>query len=103
MSPQIRQCGQLLNAPVAQLDRVPGFEPGGRGFESLRARHIYQQPTDSKRRGGMRSPVGSTKSSGTILNFELCGKARRAEHKEVRSNPSGRAIRPVTKPVALES
>jgi hypothetical protein len=26
-------------APVAQLDRVPGFEPGGREFESLRARH----------------------------------------------------------------
>ena len=29
------------DAPVAQLDRVPGFEPGGREFESLRAR----QPT----------------------------------------------------------
>src|SRR5690606_11756033 len=28
------------HAPVAQLDRVPGFEPGGRGFESLRARQI---------------------------------------------------------------
>jgi hypothetical protein len=28
------------SAPVAQLDRVPGFEPGGREFESLRARHI---------------------------------------------------------------
>ncbi len=27
-------------APVAQLDRVPGFEPGGREFESLRARQI---------------------------------------------------------------
>jgi hypothetical protein len=26
-------------APVAQLDRVPGYEPGGREFESLRARH----------------------------------------------------------------
>ena len=26
------------NAPVAQLDRVPGYEPGGREFESLRAR-----------------------------------------------------------------
>ena len=26
-------------APVAQLDRVSGFEPGGREFESLRARH----------------------------------------------------------------
>ncbi len=29
----------LLKAPVAQLDRVPGYEPGGREFESLRARH----------------------------------------------------------------
>lgn len=24
--------------PVAQLDRVSGFEPDGRGFDSLRAR-----------------------------------------------------------------
>ena len=32
--------GSLLcsNAPVAQLDRVPGYELGGREFESLRAR-----------------------------------------------------------------
>ena len=28
------------NAPVAQLDRVPGYEPGGREFESLRARQL---------------------------------------------------------------
>ena len=27
------------NASVAQLDRVGGFEPLGRGFESLRMRH----------------------------------------------------------------
>ncbi len=27
-----------IGAPVAQLDRVPGYEPGGREFESLRAR-----------------------------------------------------------------
>ncbi len=26
-------------APVAQLDRVLGYEPRGRGFESCRARH----------------------------------------------------------------
>ena len=26
------------HAPVAQLDRVPGYEPGGREFESLQAR-----------------------------------------------------------------
>ena len=30
-------------APVAQLDRVPGFEPGGREFESLRARHFVNK------------------------------------------------------------
>ena len=27
-------------APVAQLDRVGGFEPLGRGFESLRVHHF---------------------------------------------------------------
>jgi hypothetical protein len=27
-------------APVAQLDRVPGYELGGREFESLRAHQI---------------------------------------------------------------
>jgi hypothetical protein len=38
----------IINAPVAQLDRVSGFEPGGREFESLRARQLsvkYPQPT----------------------------------------------------------
>ena len=29
-------------APVAQLDRASGFEPEGREFESLRARHPYR-------------------------------------------------------------
>ncbi len=33
-------CKDFLIAPVAQLDRVPGYEPGGRRFESFRARHI---------------------------------------------------------------
>jgi hypothetical protein len=27
----------LISAPVAQPDRAPGFEPGGRGFDPLRA------------------------------------------------------------------
>ena len=31
---------EIHRAPVAQLDRVPGFEPGGRRFESFRARHF---------------------------------------------------------------
>ena len=30
----------LQNAPVAQLDRVPDYESGGRGFESSPVRHI---------------------------------------------------------------
>ena len=29
----------IVFAPVAQLDRAPGYEPGGREFESLRAHH----------------------------------------------------------------
>ena len=27
-------------ALVAQLDRAPGFEPGGRGFKSCRGHHV---------------------------------------------------------------
>jgi hypothetical protein len=41
-----RHAARLLNfgpyAPVAQLDRVLGFEPSGRRFESVRARQIIQ-------------------------------------------------------------
>jgi hypothetical protein len=39
LTPHLLSINILANqAPVAQLDRVPGFEPGGREFESLRAR-----------------------------------------------------------------
>ena len=31
-------------APVAQLDRVPGYEPGGRGFESYPAHQTPLKP-----------------------------------------------------------
>ena len=34
---------QVSRAPVAQLDRVPGYELGGREFESLRARHFVHE------------------------------------------------------------
>ena len=38
MQDKLLECRALWDyAPVAQLDRVPGFEPGCRGFESLRA------------------------------------------------------------------
>ena len=32
----------ISRAPVAQLDRVSGYEPEGREFESLRARQLNQ-------------------------------------------------------------
>ena len=31
---------KVVYAPVAQLDRVFGYEPKGRGFESLRMHHF---------------------------------------------------------------
>ena len=37
-SPNVPQGG--ADAPVAQLDRVAGSDPVGRGFDSLLARHI---------------------------------------------------------------
>src|SRR5690606_13886180 len=33
---------RIDSAPVAQLDRASGFEPEGREFESLRARHSME-------------------------------------------------------------
>ena len=38
--------GSKCNAPVAQLDRVLGYEPRGRGFESCRARQFDQGLTE---------------------------------------------------------
>ena len=38
----LRQSNDFKYAPVAQLDRVPGYEPGGREFESLRARQFFK-------------------------------------------------------------
>ncbi len=39
--------GFLYCAPLAQLDRASGYEPEGREFESLRARHSQRvQPGD---------------------------------------------------------
>jgi hypothetical protein len=55
-----RQGKSLKNAPVAQLDRVPGYELGGREFESLRARHTRQDEVETPRIApqGNESPGG---------------------------------------------
>ena len=41
----MRQNIGCSNAPVAQLDRVIGYEPIGQGFESLRVRHSFFSST----------------------------------------------------------
>ncbi len=37
----VKKCMVTRYAPVAQLDRVPDYESGGRRFESSRARHLF--------------------------------------------------------------
>src|SRR2546427_589474 len=52
----------LHRAPVAQLDRASGFEPEGREFESLRARHSKPSPIIHLRcyfEGTLRTPVST--------------------------------------------
>ena len=39
----------LRYVPIAQLDRVFGYEPKGRGFESLWAHHSHQSRKDLPR------------------------------------------------------
>jgi hypothetical protein len=44
----------ISRAPVAQLDRVSGYEPEGREFESLRARQTQQRVAFTRRSTSIR-------------------------------------------------
>ena len=46
-----------VHAPVAQLDRVLGYEPNGREFESLR---VHQNQKEAKASFFMQAPVERT-------------------------------------------
>ena len=63
------------HAPVAQLDRVPGYEPGGREFESLRARQCKEK--------GPLSQGPFFFASSKLVTFELTRRSR-AEFDEAR-------------------
>src|SRR5688572_22011102 len=52
-------------ASVAQLDRAPGFGPGGRGFESCRRHHSILPSIDSGLAHGYPAHVSSMKRSRT--------------------------------------
>ena len=51
-------------APVAQLDRAPGFDPVGRGFKSLRARQPTPLPDFG--RSGLR--LGRQELKGSVAS-----------------------------------
>ena len=69
-------------APVAQLDRVPGYEPGGRGFESYPAHQTPLKPLNKLSFGwafllpvprGQKKPLRRTprKTSGARHFFRI--------------------------------
>ena len=62
-------------APVAQLDRAPGFEPVGRGFKSLRARHLPTVKTPARPRGVGLSPTAPTTALAVAADCPGAGRA----------------------------
>src|SRR5512141_3125095 len=71
------------SAPVAQLDRAPGYELGGRRFESFRAHHLHE-------------------SRRSIAGFFVCGLAGR-DRANVVQYDDVRAARPVASAQCLEN
>ena len=53
------------DAPVAQLDRVRGYEPRGREFESLRARQLIED--DAVIRAGCVNRSSAVVLSGAVV------------------------------------
>ncbi len=64
----------MVHAPVAQLDRAPGFEPGGRGFESCRGyQNSYTSTNPREFNYSSEVPRSSAERSGaggTIKKFQ---------------------------------
>ena len=60
-----------MYVPVAQPDRVFGYEPKGRGFESLRARHAKTPETSSSGVFPCFWPFGAVKTVPNRTDFAL--------------------------------
>ncbi len=76
-SPQLVNNPAPDNAPVAQLDRVPGYEPGGREFESLRAHQSDQKRQASACRFFCLRDSDCTRRATTS---DACTRRRCADH-----------------------
>ena len=77
--PYTASAGTRYSAPVAQLDRVLGYEPSGQRFESSRARHF------SKNSVFMEQPVKNLRFSPFLAHDAM-------HHKQRAIHPLGRAI-----------
>ncbi len=98
-SPWARKDNTHPQAPVAQLDRVPGYEPGGRRFESFRARHTNKKGAVARQslfclQVCWVRTSDETRMSVRPARVERAGTAagRPAGQGRSPSNPSGRAI-----------
>ncbi len=83
------------NAPVAQLDRVPGYELGGREFESLRARHLSRDAGGSaerRRRRLRRLCAGAPRPSGCLASESPSQSSRPRRRASVSSSCPRRRI-----------
>jgi hypothetical protein len=91
MSPACRFNGR---APVAQLDRAPDYESGGRTFESFRARHSLSRdltfPEDPRSHGvALRRPASVAFASEELsfVETDRCAAKTRVILREPASLP----------------
>src|SRR5215467_9114903 len=86
----LRRIESSSRAPVAHLDRVPGYEPGGREFESLRARQdsrVMLRPTSfglsffvvKKKRANFTAMAENTRHNRvcSVLFIDIVGYSRK--------------------------
>jgi hypothetical protein len=89
LAPKLQNATFRIGAPVAQLDRVPGYEPGGREFESLRARQLQRvlsghiadayssnTPDTLARRGDLEQPFGNQIERAATVSQQVAQRYR---------------------------
>ena len=68
--------GGFFDALVAQLDRVPGYEPGGRGFESCRARQHFRFGVSPGRQAGIAQLVERNLAKVEVASSRLVSRSK---------------------------
>src|SRR5262249_5086349 len=91
-----------LNAPVAQLDRAPDYESGGRGFESCPVRLPQKSPLfclglweKFPTRGSGRGQANSRSPAGLELRLLACTDTGGLGHSPPSLQTNRKAVRPL--------